>query len=96
MASFGVSCFLDITLWMKKAQFQKLEQILGRCMGLKTHGETFNSFLLGYIPKGKAFSKQKFARMSSAFNDWNDNHGCPVFHNWRRNTMQEEGIVKFS
>ena len=55
--------------------------------------ESFNSYRLGYLSKRKAYPKQKFARMASAFCDWNESHKCPTFAGWRKCTMEENGVI---
>jgi len=55
--------------------------------------ESFNSYRLGFLPKRKAYPVQRKARMDSAWMSWNENHFCPIFLDWQKNTLKENNII---
>ena len=56
--------------------------------------ECFNAKINKYCPKRVKYSElQQPARIFSCKNDWNKEHGCDLFENWRWDCLEYHSIT---
>ena len=70
---------------------QNLERIRAAKFTSKT--ESFNGYLLKYLPKRVKFRRTHEARVWVAINDWNKGQGVPEYQEWRTTFMCKLGII---
>lgn len=59
--------------------------------------ESYNGWSLLYVPKYRNIPLTHHeVRNLVAVADWNENHGCPVFANWKEKLLKEYKLIRFA